>query len=129
MSGAQVAILSRAEAWRAYERAFHQFSEEVRRLQALTNDPHPDRVAIEAALVDVEKSRVLYDCSRDRMARVLLPPSRRAEVPCDDTPEAVNERVRGIAEILWESAGRPEGTAEEDWRMAQQIIQRAAAAA
>lgn len=129
MSGAQVQIISRAEAWRAYEKAFHQFSEEVRRLQILTNDPHPNRAAIEAALVDVEKSRVIYDCFRDSLARVLLPPSRRGELPCKDTPEAVNDRVRGIAEILWESAGRPEGTADEDWRLAEQIIRRATAAA
>ena len=129
MSGAQVHLISKAEACRAYESAFHQFSEQVRRLQTLTNDPHPNRMAIEAALVDVEKARVLYDCSRDELARVLLPVARGVEVPCTDTPEALNERVRGIAEILWESAGRPEGTADEDWRMAEQIVKRAAAAA
>ena len=129
MSGAQVQIISKAEACRAYESAFHRFSEQVRRLQILTSDPHPNRVAIEAALVDVEKARVLYDCSRDEMARVLLPISRGVEVPCKDTPEALNERVRGIAEILWESSGRPEGTADEDWRVAEQIVKQAAAAA
>jgi len=129
MSGAQVHVISKAEACHAYESAFHRFSEQVRRLQTLTNDPHPSRAAIEAALVDVEKARALYDCSRDEMARVLLPVARGVEVPCEDTPEALNERVRGIAEILWESAGRPEGTADEDWRLAEQIVKRAAAAA
>jgi len=129
MSGAQVHIISKAEACRAYERAFHQFSEQVRRLQILTNDPHPNRAAIEAALVDVEKARAFYDCSRDELARVMLPISRGVEVPCMDTPEALSERVRGIAEVLWESAGRPEGTADEDWQLAEQIVKRAVAAA
>jgi phosphosulfolactate phosphohydrolase-like enzyme len=50
-------------------------------------------------------------------------------VSCKDTPEALDERVRGIAEVLWESAGRPEGTADEDWHLAEQIVQRATAAA
>lgn len=129
MSPAQVQSLTKLEAWRAYRRAFHDFSECVRRLQSLTTDPHPDRAAIEAALVDVEKTRVVYDGCRDALAQQLLPESRRAVLPTGDSPEALAERVKSIAGLLWDSAGRPDGTADEDWRLAEEIVKRAATAA
>jgi Protein of unknown function (DUF2934) len=127
MSRANVQSITRVEAWRAYQRAFHEFSERVRHLQILTTDPHPSRAAIEAALVDVEKARVVYDECRDALARELLPQSRNFRGT--DAPQVVKERVKGIAELLWESAGRPEGTADEDWRLAEEIVKRAATAA
>jgi hypothetical protein len=117
------------EAWRAYQRAFHDFSEQVRDLQALTTDPHPNRSAIEAALLEVEKARLVYDRCRDAMARHFMPSPRRAAVQSVDSREAVYERVRTLAELLWESSGRPSGTADEDWRQAEEIVRRAATAA
>ena len=130
MSGALVQSITKVEAGRAYQRAFHAFSERVRVLQALTNDPHPNRAAIKAALVEVEKARVIYDNCRDALAEYLLPAAYRAGPRrVHDSPEATAERVKGIAELLWESAGRPEGTAEEDWRLAEEILRRAATAA
>ena len=129
MNGAQVQNLSRAEAWRAYEKAFHEFSEQVRRLQVLATDPHPDRAAIEGALLEVERSHVVYDSARDALARTLLPVGKRGQLTQEDSAEAINERVRTIAALLWETAGRPEGTADEDWLVAEQIVKRAAAVA
>jgi DUF2934 family protein len=129
MMRAHVQSITRVEAWRAYQRAFHEFSERVRHLQMLTTDPHPNRAAIEAALVDVEKARSIYDEYRDALARELLPSSRTASFPVVDPPQAVTERVKSIAELLWETAGRPDGTADEDWRLAEDIVKRAATAA
>jgi Protein of unknown function (DUF2934) len=129
MIRAHVQSITRVEAWRAYQRAFHEFSERVRHLQMLTTDPHPNRAAIEAALVDVEKARAIYDACRDALAQQLLPPSRSTSLPAVDPPQAVTERVKSIAELLWESAGRPDGTADEDWRLAEDIVKRAATAA
>lgn len=117
--------MSRAEAWRAYERAFHEFSARVSQLQNATTDPHPDKNKIEAALVEVEKSRRAYDRNRDALAQLLLPPSKRS-VP---VAECTKERVKSIAELLWESAGRPDGTADDDWHRAEDIVRRAANAA
>src|SRR5580693_3275265 len=111
MIRAHVQSITRVEAWRAYQRAFHEFSERVRHLQLLTTDPHPNRAAIEAALVDVEKARVVYDGCRDALAQQLLP-ARNGGFPSADPPQAVTERVKSIAELLWESAGRPDGTAD-----------------
>ncbi len=79
--------------------------------------------------MDVEKSRVIYDQTRDVLARELLPASQKTKFPTIDPPEAITERVKSIAELLWESAGRPEGTAEEDWHLAEEIVKRAATAA
>jgi len=129
MIRAHVQSITRVEAWRAYQRAFHVFSERVRHLQTLTTDPHPNRVAIEAALVHVEQARAIYDGYRDELAKELLPPARTASFTIADPPEAVAERVKSIAELLWESAGRPDGTAEEDWHLAEDILKRAATAA
>ena len=42
------------------------------------------------------------------------------------SPLGHSDDVRAIAELLWESAGRPEGTAAEDWRRAEEIIEKAA---
>src|SRR5579871_4554549 len=120
--------ISKGEAWRAYERAFHDFSERVRELQGLAANPYPDRAAIEKALLEAERARVIYDQCRDALAQALLPPARRAKLPSQDSPEAVTQRVRSIAELLWETAGRPEGTADADWRLAEQIVKRAATA-
>jgi len=116
--------MSRVEAWRAYERAFHEFSARVSQLQYLTTDPYPDKNKIEAALVEVEKSRRAYDRNRDALAQLLLPSKRSVPVA-----ECTKERVKSIAELLWESAGRPEGTADEDWHRAEEIVRRALTAA
>ena len=56
-------------------------------------------------------------------------PHESRNFPGKDPPQAVKERVKSIAELLWESAGRPEGTADEDWRLAEEIVKRAATAA
>lgn len=117
--------MSRAEAWRAYERAFHEFSARVTQLQNLTTDPHPDKNKIEATLVEVEKARRIYDRNRDALAQLLLPPSKRTLPTTDRT----KERVRSIAELLWETAGRPEGTADDDWHRAEEIVRQAVNAA
>ena len=79
--------------------------------------------------MEVEKARVIYDAYRDALAQQLLPASQRAGLPTEDPPEAKTERVKSIAELLWETAGRPEGTADEDWRLAEEIVKRAAPAA
>jgi hypothetical protein len=128
MSYAEIGTSTIREARRAYQQAFHNFSERVRHLQAVIEDPHPDRAAIEAALLEVEKARVTYDDRRDALARHLLP-SKSAIMPTSDSQAAVTEHVKDIAEILWETAGKPDGTAADDWRRAEEIVRRAVAAA
>jgi DUF2934 family protein len=128
MSWAVIGSAIKREARQAYQHAFHDFSERVRHLQSVINDPHPDRAEIEAALLEVEKARVVYDSYRDALARHLLP-LRPGSLPTTDSREAVAEHVKDIAEILWEAAGKPEGTAADDWRRAEEMVKRAVAAA
>ena len=63
--------------------------------------------------------------ARDALVRSLLPAS--APAAPDQRHDHVQD-VQAIAELLWESAGRPTGTAEEDWRRAEAIVRRAVAA-
>ena len=128
MSWAETGSSTKREARRAYQQAFHDFSDRVRHLQFVIDDPHPNRAAIEAALLEVEKARVIYDGYRDALARHLLPLKPHI-LPTTDSREAVTEHVKDIAEILWETAGKPDGTADDDWRRAEEIVRQAVAAA
>ena len=114
----------------AYERAFQEFSDRVRALQCLTSHPSPDAAAINLALLELEKAHWAYDRCRDALAVELLPAYmrgafRRVE---PNSAEVYEDRVRAVAQLLWESLGRPDGTADDDWNRAEQIVSRAAAA-
>ncbi len=121
----------RAHAFAGYRHAFEEFSRKARCVQSLTDHPHPDRAAIDRALLELEQARVKYNNARDALVRQLLPASPRETIPVviSESSQARREHVRDIAELLWEGAGRPEGTAEEDWRRAEEIVRRATAPA
>jgi hypothetical protein len=44
------------------------------------------------------------------------------------SPQVNANRIRRIAKLLWEVAGKPEGSARQDWYRAEEIIRRAVAA-
>jgi hypothetical protein len=108
-----------------YRSAFEDFSRKAQQVQSLTEHPTGDRKAFESALLELEKAHLAYNSARDALVRSLLPPS--AVAPPQQKQDHVHD-VQAIAELLWESAGRPSGTAEEDWRRAEAIVQRAVAA-
>ena len=109
---------------RNYRSAFREFAEKVRQARALMKASNPDRQAIDAALLELETARVTYNHRRDILAQHLL---SSAPVP-SDTLRPTADRVRAVAELRWELAGRPEGTAEDDWYRAEEIVGRSAAA-
>jgi hypothetical protein len=113
----------------AYERAFQEFSDRVRALQCLTLHPSADAAAINVALLELEKAHWVYDCCRDALAVELLPASMRGTFRLmePNSAEAYEDRVRAVAQLLWESAGRPGRTADDDWHRAEQIVRAAAA--
>lgn len=118
------------DVWQAYERAFQEFSDRVRALQCFTSHPSPNAAAINRALLELEKAHWVYDRCRDEIAVELLPASmrsvfRRIE---PNSAEVYEDRVRAVAQLLWESLGRLEGTADDDWNRAEQIVRCAAAA-
>jgi hypothetical protein len=107
----------------AYRATFQEYSSRLDALQCLMSSAAPDQSRIDAALLDVEKARVAHNGARDRLARELVRPSLP---PADIDDE---HHIRKTAQLLWEVAGRPDGTAECDWRRAEQLIHAAAASA
>jgi hypothetical protein len=106
-----------------YRIAFDEFAQKVRQAQALMEASNPDWRAIDAALLDLEKARVVYNHRRDVLAQQLM---KSAPVSASNEPSA--DRVREIAELRWELAGKPDGTADDDWYRAEEIVRRAVAA-
>src|ERR1700737_4411463 len=122
-----------------YRYAFEDFSRKAERVQFLTAHHTSDRKAFETALLELEKAHLAYNDARDALVRSLLPafvteiPNHR---PGDFVPDRGQDHqgrdhradIQAIAELLWERAGRPAGTAEEDWRRAEAIVKSAVAA-
>ena len=108
-----------------YRSAFEDFSRKAQQVQSLTEHPTGDRKAFETALLELEKAHLAYNDARDALVRSLLPARCRAVPESHGTDH--RQDVQAIAELLWESAGRPTGTAEEDWRRAEAIVRRAVA--
>lgn len=81
---------------------------------------------LELAVVELERARIAYSKSRDEFARQLLPGAIRSEGGLSSAGE---RQVRLLAHLLWESAGRPEGTAEDDWLRAEKLAAQVCVAA
>ena len=47
----------------------------------------------------------------------LVPPATRQEI----------QRVKGLAELFWELAGKPQGSAEDHWYRAERVVRHAGA--
>jgi len=90
----------------------------------LTEHPSGDRGAFEAALLELEKAQLAYDEARDALIQNMFPRSQQLVRASEDH----HADIQTIAELLWESAGRPTGTQEEDWKRAEAIVQCAVAA-
>lgn len=62
-----------------------------------------------------------YNDARDALLQSLT--RNPGPEPRRGTAKEHHADVQALAELLWESAGRPTGTAEEDWRRAEEIVQ------
>ena len=107
------------EASTAYKAAFQYFSEKVRTLQLLGVKPGVTRAEIKAAILGVEKARFSYSRARYGVAQQLLDSPLKSALPAG--VDSVPAYTSAVAELLWECAGRPEGTAEADWYSAEEI--------
>jgi hypothetical protein len=110
-----------------YRSAFEDFSRKAQRVQFLTEHPSGDRQEFETALLDLEMAHIAYDDARDALVQSLLP-AGRTQQKANHSKDHRSD-VQTIAELLWQSAGRPTGTAEEDWQRAEKIVNSALAAA
>lgn len=108
-----------------YRSAFEAFSQKAQRVQFLSAQNAGGKL-FETALLELEKAHLAYNQARDRFLSSLLPGS--LELPAD-TDDQRSRDVPAFAELIWETAGRPDGTAEEDWHRAEDIVKRAVATA
>ncbi len=60
----------------AYRRAFDEFAQWVEQVQVLMANPNPDRNTVNAALLELDKARAVYNRRRDEWAKYLLHSSR-----------------------------------------------------
>jgi hypothetical protein len=104
----------------AYRTTFQEYSNKLDALQRLMSSGTPDSIMMEAALLEVEKARLAHSSARDQLARELVRP------PMPPAAKTGEHQVRETARLLWEVAGRPEGSAERDWRRAEQLVHAAA---
>jgi len=102
-----------------YRVAFEEFSKKAERMQLLAAQQNVDGTAFDSALFELEKAHLAYNQARDAFLRSFLPESVQIEL--DDEQDHAGD-VPTLAELIWESAGRPDGTAAEDWRRAEAIV-------
>ena len=86
----------------------------------------PDRIRVAAALLEAEKARIAYNAARDLLAAQMAGLQPIPELA--DHARPPDGRVRAIARTLWETAGKPDGTAVADWLQAERLVQSASSA-
>src|SRR5580658_4432490 len=111
-----IGMAAAATVERQYRLAFEDFSRKAQQVQSLSKHANSDQTAFEAALVELERAHLAYDDARDALVRAMLPAAAKQQ-----SRSGHREHIPAIAELLWESAGRPTGTAEADWRRAEAI--------
>jgi hypothetical protein len=105
--------------WKDYQLTFQEFSKAVAKVQLLISQRSIDRAEFNQAIIDLENARMAYNHARDILAAELL----ESSIPTGPEPSQTRQqRTKRIAELLWESAGRPSGTADDDWHRAEQIL-------
>lgn len=125
----------------AYDEAFQVWARQVEVLRSLSANSLQDGRALQDAGSRVEQARKAYHQSRNLLADFMLtrlsrtggPSARSVSAPgsapegsLQDGPDGENRQpersqVRNLAYVLWERAGRPSGSAEDDWRHAEQL--------
>lgn len=109
--------------WNEYRAAWETFSRRLDELQAVVEIG--DRARAEEALMAVERARLPYDTARECLASQLS--SEIAALDLADRGARERTRVRQTAQLLWEIAGKPSGTADSDWLRAERLVRTAAA--
>jgi len=102
----------------AYRITFREYADKLNTLQGLIARGATGTDMFQAAVDAAEAARSAHNCARDRLARELM--------RCTMSGGAVNEQqIRKTARLIWEFAGRPEGTAERDWQQAEKLVRTA----
>ena len=108
-----------------YRTTWEEFVRRTNALQDCLTASKPDRDRVAMALLEVEKARLGYNAARDLLV------AQTAGLQPDPKPadHALPQegRVRANARMLWELAGKPEGTAVADWLHAERLVHSASA--
>jgi hypothetical protein len=109
--------------WNEYRATWEAFSRKLDELQSCVEAG--DRRRAEEALLAVERARLVHNAARDRLAAHLSGEIAALDRKALDDSE--RQRVRHTAQLLWEIAGKPSGTADSDWLRAEQLVRSASA--
>jgi hypothetical protein len=110
-----------------YRAAWEEFVRRTNALQDCLMASEPDRAGVEVALLAAEKARLAYNAARDLLVAQMARP-QPAQNPAAPPALPQDGKVRAIARLLWEFAGKPDGTALADWLKAERLVQSAYAA-
>src|ERR1700742_191454 len=116
MGATQTQLSSEQLLLQAYREAFRMFQRETGRLAEIKAQASYDPAAAEKALQRVERARLSYNDTRDTLAAAMMSAELSHmlwKIPASARREQY--RVKDIAELLWELAGKPAGSAEDDW--------------
>ncbi|HZL57444.1 MAG TPA: DUF2934 domain-containing protein [Bryobacteraceae bacterium] len=108
--------------WNEYRATWNTFSRSLDQLQSCVESGN--RNLVEEALLAVETAKTAHNAARDRLAAGLS-----GDVAAADRAEVRSEehRIREKAQLLWELAGKPQGSAEADWFGAERLVRSASA--
>ena len=109
-----------------YRTSWEEFVRRTNVLQNCLTASEPDRARVEVALLEAEKARLAYNAARDLLVAQMAGLQYAAKLTDQALPQ--DGKVRAIARILWELAGKPDGTAVADWLQAERLVQSASAA-
>jgi hypothetical protein len=114
---------------RAYRTTFDEYACKLDALQRLIDSDGTDKARIDVALQEADAARRAHNSARDLLAAEL---AAQASLKISKRKSAVqsapaDDRVRETAQLLWEFAGCPQGTAERDWQRAEQLVHAATA--
>ena len=109
-----------------YRTTWEEFVRATNALQDSLIATAPDRARVEVALCEAEKARFAYNAARDLVVAQMAGLRAAANPPSRTLPQ--DGKVRAIARLLWEFAGKPDGTDLADWLRAERRVQSASAA-
>lgn len=102
----------------AYRVTFREYADRLNTLQGLIDCGKTGTENFQTALDAVEAAHAAHSHARDCLARELMRLTKSA-APADE------QQIRRTARLIWEFAGRPEGTAERDWQRAEKLVRAA----
>jgi hypothetical protein len=109
-----------------YRTTWEEFVRATNALQDSLAATAPDRARAEEALFETEKARLAYNAARDLLVAQMAGVRPAASPPSQTVPQDGN--VRATARLLWELAGKPDGTDLADWLRAERLVRSASAA-